>query len=214
MRKFKDLFNKIADSKNLFVAWDEFKRDKGTRPDVLEFELNLESNIFNLSHELQTGIYKHGPYTGFFITDPKRRHVHKATVRDRILHHSVFSVLNPIFEPTFISASFSCQINKGSHRGVEALSKMLNKESRNACRPCYALKCDIQKFFDSINHDILLSLLSRRIGDKKVVNLLKELVGSYVNEAEPRERERERERVWRYAPKRNTYWEPYFPTLC
>lgn len=202
MRKYKELFNKIVSVENLFFAWEEFKRGKGSRTDVLEFEMNLEPNIFKLNRELEDGTYKHAPYSGFFITDPKCRHVHKAIVRDRILHHSIFSVFNPIFEPIFIADSFSCRIGKGSHRGVTTLQKILRKESHNNSRRCYALKCDIRKFFDSIDHSILLSILNRRIGDKKVMALLNELIESYETKSEFR-RERERE-FWRFALQRNT----------
>lgn len=195
MRKFKNLYNRITSVESLFSAWEKFRRDKGTRADVLEFERDLEPNIFQLNRELEKDEYKHGPYTGFYITDPKRRHVHKATVRDRIVHHSLFDVLSPIFEPMFISSSFSCQIGKGSHRGVKALSRMLKKESRNNSRVCYALKCDVRKFFDSIDHEILLAVLRRRIGDKETEYLIEKLVASYSVESGIYERERERERV-------------------
>jgi len=194
MKTYKDVFEKVINLENLFSAWEEFKHGKGSRPDVELFERDLEPNVFGLNGDLKCGNYKHGLYTGFFIADPKRRHVHKAIVRDRVLHHAVFSILNPIFEPTFIAASFSCRIGKGSHRGVEAVAGMLKKVSRNNSRPCYVLKCDIRKFFDTINHHILLSRLSRKIRDVKMMSLLRELIESYSSEAEfMRERERERE---------------------
>ena len=81
----------------MFRAWDVFKSDKKNKLDVMDFELELERNIFDLYRDLKNGIYKHGPYKGFWIHDPKLRRIHKATVRDRVLHHAIFSVLNPIF---------------------------------------------------------------------------------------------------------------------
>ena len=128
---------------------------------------------------------------GFFISDPKRRHIHKATVRDRVAHHAVFNILNPIFEKTFIANSFSCRIGKGSHKGVEIVTDMIRKVSRNNSRPCYALKCDVQKFFDSIDHQILLSFLSERIQDEKMMRLIRELIGSYESGKSGIKRERE-----------------------
>ncbi len=194
MKTFKNVFDKIADLEHLFWSWKEFRQGKGSRTDVLEFEMELEPHIFRLHRELQSMTYRHDPYTGFFITDPKRRHVHKATVRDRILHHATFSILNPIYEPTFIASSFSCRIGKGSHKGVDMVSRMLLKVSRNNTLPCYALKCDVRKFFDSIDHEILFIILSKRIRDKKALWLIRELIDSYeAKGAEPRERERERE---------------------
>lgn len=172
------------------MAWREFRKGKGLKPDVQEFEKDLEQSIFELSRDLKNKKYRHGSYTGLYITDPKLRHVHKAMVRDRVLHHSVFQTLNPIFEPTFIATSFSCRINKGTHKGVDMVKKMLNKESRNNTRTCYALKCDIKKFFDSIDHPILIGILSKKIRDTETIELLRELIGSYKTEVRY-ERERE-----------------------
>src|SRR3989338_9563507 len=110
MKTHKNLFDKIISPENLFSAWDDFKNDKRSKIDVQRFEYHLEENIFKLRRELQNKTYEHGQYTGFYIRDPKPRHIHKAAVRDRILHHALFSVVNPIFEQTFIQSSFSCRI--------------------------------------------------------------------------------------------------------
>jgi len=98
MKIYKNLFEDIISPENLFSAWDAFKSDKRNKPDVVRFEWQLEENIFVLHRELGNKTYKHGPYAGFYITDPKQRHIHKASVRDRVLHHAVFSIINPIFE--------------------------------------------------------------------------------------------------------------------
>ena len=125
MKIYNDLFNKIISLDNLFHSWDEFKADKRNKPDVLKFEWYLERNIFGLHHELRNKRYRHSLYSTFYIQDPKQRRINKARVRDRILHHAIFTVLNPLFEPTFISHSFSCRINKGTHKGVQTLAKIL-----------------------------------------------------------------------------------------
>jgi RNA-directed DNA polymerase len=130
-------------------AWEEFRRGKGSRKDVQEFEWRLEQNILSLCRDLRAHSYRHGPYSAFTICDPKQRRIHKATVRDRVLHHAVFSALNPIFEPTFIAHSFSCREGKGTHKAVSALEKWLRQVSRNYRYPCFALKCDIHQFFAS-----------------------------------------------------------------
>ncbi|HDQ22820.1 MAG TPA: RNA-dependent DNA polymerase [Candidatus Uhrbacteria bacterium] len=179
MRFYNELFNKIISLENLFSAWDEFKKDKRKKRDVMEFECNLEGNIFKLHEELAAKIYRHSPYTSFYINDPKQRHIYKAEVRDRVLHHAVFSVLNPVFEATFIPASFSCRLGKGTHKGVEFLAKILRQVSGNGHNPCYALKCDIKKFFDTVNHKILLEIICRKIKDKDTLWLIKEIIESY-----------------------------------
>lgn len=179
MKIYKEFFWLIISPQALFKAWEIFKSDKRSKPDVAEFEIHLEQNIFDLYRDLKNGTYEHGPYEGFWIHDPKVRRIHKATVRDRVLHHAIFRALNPIFEPTFIPNSFSCRVGKGTHKGVEKLREMIRAESRNNTRPCFALKCDVRKFFDSIDHTTLLKILSRRIKDKKVMCLMREVVGSF-----------------------------------
>lgn len=179
MKTYKRIFDSLIAPEHLFGAWDEFKKEKRNKADVMNFERDVEQHIFQLHRDLKDKIYKHGPYTAFYISDPKLRHIHKATVRDRVLHHAIFQKLNPMFEPGFIADSFSCRIGKGTHKGVERLAEMLRAVSRNSMRPCYALKCDVRKFFDSIDHEILLTVLARRIKDPEVMWLLKEIVGSF-----------------------------------
>lgn len=179
MKTYKRIFERMTSLEYLFSAWDRFKQEKRTKADVMTFERDLEQNIFQLHRDLQNKTYKHGPYTGFYISDPKLRHIHKATVRDRVLHHAIFAALNPIFEPGFIADSFSCRIGKGTHKGVERLMHMLRAVSRNGTRPCYALKCDVRKFFDTIDHEVLLEILGRRMNDADVIWLLQEIVRSF-----------------------------------
>ena len=194
MKIFNDIFTRIASRENLFDAWDAFRIGKQKKPDVLAFEWNLEPNLFKLHRELRAGAYQHGPYQSFHIRDPKPRHIHKATVRDRIVHHALYNILNPIFEPAFIADSFSCRIGKGTHKGVSRLHGLLRKVSRNNTKPCYALKCDIQKFFASVDQKILLSQIRKRIRDVRTLDLIERVITSY-DAVGTRERERERERV-------------------
>jgi len=131
MKIHKNIFDQIVTPENLFLAWDEFKKGKTGKSDVLAYKWDLESNIFNLNNKLKTKKYKHGGYTSFYVHDPKQRHIHKANVGDRILHHAIFTALNPVFEPTFIANSFSCRVGKGTHEGVKTLGKILRKVSKN-----------------------------------------------------------------------------------
>lgn len=179
MKVYKNLFQQIVSSENFFAAWDEFRVDKRRKKDVQAFEFKLEQNIFQLHRDLATKQYKHQAYMGFYIRDPKVRHIHKATVRDRILHHAVFRILNPVFEQTFIANSFSCRVGKGTHKGVLAAESMIRKESRNYTMPCYALKCDVRKFFGSIDHEILLAILKKRIVDPDTMWLMEQIVRSF-----------------------------------
>ncbi len=181
MKTYYDLFNKIIAPENLFAAWTEFKQGKQRKPDVLAFERNLEENVFRLSRELHDKTYRHGAYEGFYISDPKQRHIHKATVRDRVLHHAIVAVINPVLEPTFIPTSFSCRVGLGMHKGIEALERMSRSVSRNGTRPCVMLKCDIRKFFDNVDHILLLSILAKRIKDADALWLLTGVVESFAS---------------------------------
>ncbi|QQG45419.1 MAG: group II intron reverse transcriptase domain-containing protein [Candidatus Sungiibacteriota bacterium] len=182
MKIYKNVFGKIISLENLFSAWDKFSSDKKKKRDVVEFEWEFEQNIFQLHRDLKNKNYKHGTYTSFYIQDPKQRHIHKAIVRDRVLHHAVFSVLNPIFEPTFIAHSLSCRVGKGTHKGVDILDSITKAVSHNIHKPCFALKCDIKKFFGTVDHTILMTLLVKRIKDADAMLVLKEIVESLKSE--------------------------------
>ncbi len=179
MKIYRNLFNDIISAENLFSAWDKFRNGKRNKKDVRLFEWNLEENIFKLHRELKNKAYKHSNYTSFKISDPKPRNIHKAQVRDRILHHAVFQILNPIFEAGFISASFSCREDYGTHKGVQFLQNTLRKASKNGKVSCFALKCDIKKFFDTIDHNVLFGILKRKIKDTDALWLLREIISSF-----------------------------------
>jgi retron-type reverse transcriptase len=166
------LFHKIISVENLFCAWREFKRGKNKSPDVQAFAFSLEDNIFTLHDQLLLGIWQPDPYVGFYIKDPKLRHIHKASVRDRVFYQAVFRVLDPVWEPKFIAHSFSSRVGKGTLAGVIAIESFARKASRNWTRKSYALSCDIRKFFDSIDHGILESLIARVISGNQEDQLL------------------------------------------
>ena len=179
MKTFHKLYPQISSIENLFQAWEEFKKGKHKKIDVGIFERNLEDSLFSIHKELIAKTYKHRSYTGFHITDPKQRHIHKAEVRDRIVHHLLFKVLNPLFDATFISDSYSCRKGYGTHKGFKKLVIYTRKVSKNYTRNCWALKCDIKKFFDSVDHDILLQIIKRKIKDEDALRLVEEIIRSY-----------------------------------
>jgi len=178
-----DLFDQIINIENLFLSWLEFRKGKANKIDVQIFERNLEDNLFKLHWELKNNIYRHQPYKSFTIYDPKIRVIHKATVRDRIVHHAVFRILYPVFDPYLMPDSYSCRVGKGTHKAVERLDLFIRNVSRNYQQTCYALKCDIQKFFASVDHEILKKLLARRISDRNVLELLSGIISSFTTQA-------------------------------
>ena len=172
-------FDSIISVENLLLAWREFIRGKRGKSDVQEFSLRLMDNIFSLHSDLKNFTYRHGSYQAFNISDPKPRNIHKAIVRDRLLHHAIYRILYPFFDRLFISDSFSCRINKGTHKAVARFKYFTNKASKSNTRTCWVLKCDIKKFFASIDHAILLGILRGYIPDQRMTNLLEEIIRSF-----------------------------------
>jgi len=154
-----DLFHEIISLENLFCVWKEFRKGKRKKSDVAYFEANLEDNLFRLHAVLSDKTYTPDEYSSFFVADPKLRHIHKATIRDRVLHQAVFRVLYEIFDPKFIFDSYSSRNSKGIHAGFARLVKFSKQISSNYRKPSWVLKCDIKKFFDSIDHEVLLNLI-------------------------------------------------------
>ncbi len=171
-------FSSIISCKSLFSAWKEFKRGKEKKLDVQRFAMALEENIFSLYRELQSGTYKHSAYDSFYVHDPKLRLIHKAEVRDRILHHAIVRAIEPLFESTFIFDSYSSIKGKGTHRAIMQLRAFAKILSVNHTKTVWALQCDIRKFFDSVDHDILITFLQEHIQDRKLLSLLDHIISS------------------------------------
>lgn len=172
-------YEEIVNLDNLLEAWKEFVRGKRGRRDVQEFQQDLMHHVIALHRDLADKTYKHSAYQAFNISDPKPRRIHKASVRDRLLHHAIYRQLYPYFEKRFISNSFSCRLGKGTHKGFVALEHMARKVSKNYTKQCHVLKCDIRQFFASIDHDILIDILNTHIQDKDFMWLLTEIIESF-----------------------------------
>ena len=163
----------------MFLAWREFSKGKRNKKDVQDFEFNLENNLFHIHQELRSKAYQHSHYITFNVCDPKLRKIHKATVGDRILHHAIFRILYSVFDKSFIFDSYSCRVNKGTHRAVNRLEKFCGKASKNNSKNIFALKCDIKKFFDSVDQEILLELIREKIQDKNAIWLIEKIIRSF-----------------------------------
>jgi len=143
------------------------------------FQARLSANLVDLYLSLASRTYQHGLYTAFNVSDPKPRNIHKATVCDRVLHHLIFKELYPYFDNKFVYDSYSCRNNKGNHRPLNRFKQFARKVSMNNSRTCYVLKCDIKKFFSSIDHEILVKILSRHIADADMLCLLEKVINSF-----------------------------------
>ncbi len=136
-------------------------------------------NLLALHENLKNKTYTHGGYHAFKVNDPKPRDIHKATVRDRIVHRALYRVLYPFFDAVFIADSYSCRNGKGTHRALRRFETFARKVSCNRTKTAWVLKCDIRKFFASIDHEILLGILRERIPDQDILWLLGEVIGNF-----------------------------------
>lgn len=177
--QFIHTYQHIISLENLLGAWEEFVRGKRLRRDVQEFAQNLMSNIISLHRDLAARTYVHSAYEAFNISDPKPRNIHKASVRDRLLHRALYRTLYPFFDRTFISHSYSCRLGKGTHKALYAFRDVVYKVSQNHTKTAWVLKCDIRKFFASVVQQILMKILMGYIPDKDILWLLSRVVGSF-----------------------------------
>jgi len=136
-------------------------------------------NVLELHHDLAAGIYQHGGYHHFKISDPKPRDIHKASVRDRMVHHALYRQLYSFFDSTFINDSYSCRKEKGTHRAVNRFRSFAYQVSKNNTCTCWILKCDIRKFFASIDHRVLMEIISVYIPDIRTRALIANIVSSF-----------------------------------
>jgi RNA-directed DNA polymerase len=136
-------------------------------------------NLLLLHTDLKNKTYIHGIYKAFKINDPKPRDIHKATVRDRVLHHAIYRLLAPFYFKLFIADSYSCQLGKGTHKALKRFEYFHRKVSKNNTKQCFVLKCDIKKFFASIDQNILIGILQERIQDTDILWLLERIITSF-----------------------------------
>lgn len=182
MKIWHNVYSEITTLESLFQAWDQFIKGKKKKTDVLAFTIFLENNLFPLYESLKNKTYKHGGYQSFYVRDPKVRHISKAVVKDRVVHHLVSAILYKIFDSSFYMHSYSCRKEKGTHKAVEAFIKIGRKASKNNSSKCFVLKCDIKKYFATVDHKILKELLKRKVKDEELLWLLDEIINSWHSE--------------------------------
>lgn len=177
--QFIHAYDDIISIENLLEAWGEFIKGKKHRKDVQTFLVRLMDNLFDLHVDLKNKTYIHRSYEFFTLFDPKLRDIHKASVRDRILHRAIYRKLSPFFDKTFISDSFSCRLEKGTHKALERFTTFHSKASKNHTKTLWVLKCDIRKFFASIDQEILIQILEKYISDTDTLWLLFQIIKSF-----------------------------------
>ena len=169
----KNLFQEVCKLENLYNAYLRARRGKNNSTEVLKFTYNLENELFKLQEEIKNQKFITGKYRHFTIFEPKERKISALPFRDRIVHHAICSVIEVIFNSTFIYDSYACRKGKGTHMGANRLQKFIRK-----CNNFYVLKCDVSKYFLSVNHEILKKTIREKISDYKLLQLLDGIIDS------------------------------------
>ncbi|MBN1485614.1 MAG: RNA-dependent DNA polymerase [Chloroflexia bacterium] len=165
MKRYKNLYPQVVSFANLHEAYRKAAKGKRGQPNVASFELELEANLFRLQEELESKTYHPGPYYSFYISDPKRRLISAAPFRDRVVHHALCNIIEPIFERSFIADSYANRVGKGTHKALDRCQQFARQYH-------YVLQCDLVQFFPSIDHTVLRDILGRKIGDRDVLELV------------------------------------------
>jgi RNA-directed DNA polymerase len=171
MKTHKNLYPQICTFHNLYLAYRAAARGKRGKPEVAAFERQLEPNLFRLQEELLAQTYRPGPYRHFSIRDPKPRVISAAPFRDRVAHHALVRVIEPIFEARFIHDSYACRVGKGTHRALDRCQEF-------ARRFPYVLQCDLVHFFPNVDHAILRQVLAQPIADRQALWLIDRIIES------------------------------------
>lgn len=175
-RTIKNCFYENLTFDKLLNAHLRARQQKTTKKELIIFEMNLENNLINLLNKLKKGIYEIGNYRTFYVTEPKLRKIQALPYVDRIVHQwYVEEFIKPFIVPKFIKDTYACIVGRGTHKAVEAIQHYMQIYQRNH-GPYWILKCDIKKFFYSINPKILFSILKKQISDKKLLNFTYHLI--------------------------------------
>jgi len=181
MKTYKNIYYKIYKWENLFLAFKKARKKKSKKQYVKTFEKNLVENLQQLQFELMTKTYKPNPLKTFILRDPKTRKISVSDFRDRIIHHALCNIIEPIFQKTFIHDSCASQKGKGNLFAIKRYYKFLRKVTKNGKTKGwfnnsqvvgYCLKADIKHYFQEVNHKILLSIVNKKIPDRNTIQLI------------------------------------------
>jgi len=189
MKTHKNLYKKLCSKENIFLAYEKARKGKRKKESVIEFEKNLKENLLALQKELIWQTYNPKPLKSFTIRDPKTRKIHASAFIDRIVHHAIINVLEPIFEKVFIYDSYASRKDKGTHKAVERFKGYIRKISKNGrvvknalnnnMIEGYVLKADIKHYFEEVNHEILMNILKKKINDEKALLLIDKILKNF-----------------------------------
>mgnify|MGYP001610891308 FL=1 len=176
-----NLYDKIISLKNLTLAWKRARKGKSKKPDVYEFEKNVAYSLKILHDELKNQSYRPKPLQTFILRDPKTRKISKSSFRDRIVHHALVRVIEPIFDKTFIYDSCANRKRKGTLFAWKRFDRFKRKITINLHSEAFCLKADIRHYFEEVDHEILLKILERKIADEKTMWLIRQVLNNNKN---------------------------------
>jgi len=188
MKTYKNLYKEIISIGNLILAWRKARKGKTKKDYVKEFEQDLIANLFGLHNELKNQTYKPKQLKDFILRDPKTRKISKSTFRDRIVHHALVRIIEPIFDKGFIYDSCANRLGKGNLFAIKRFDIFKRKVTKNGKTKGmfnknqvkgYCLKADIKHYFEEVNHDVLLEIIFRKIKDEKVIWLIKRILTNF-----------------------------------
>jgi retron-type reverse transcriptase len=171
MKSYANLWPRITSFENLYEAFRQARRSKRSRPDVAAFEFDLESNLLALQRDLVCDTYRPGGYRNFVVREPVERVISAAPFRDRVVHHALCRVIEPLFDRVFLPHSFANRAGKGTHRAMNRCRVLM-------ARHRYVLKADVSKFFPSVDHAILSALLAKRVRCAPTRRLVRSILDS------------------------------------
>jgi RNA-directed DNA polymerase len=167
------MYTELTSWDNLLLAYRKASKGKRGHPNVAAFEYKLEDNLLHLQRELKTQTYKPGEYHSFYIHDPKKRLISAAPFRDRVVHHALCNLIEPIFERSFIFDSYANRLGKGTHKALDRAQQFTRRFK-------YVLPCDVRQFFPSIDHEILRNILSATLTNGDLLWLVERVLASGV----------------------------------
>lgn len=171
MKTCSGLYPKVWEFENLYLAWRKARKGKRRREQAAAFERVQEEELLNLQEELRGFTYQPGEYHSFYIHDPKKRLISAAPFRDRVVHHALYRVMEPIWERRFIHDTYANRVGKGTHRALDRTTEF-------ARRYQYVLQCDVKQFFPSIDLTLLRAEFARRIRDEGLLWLCDKILAS------------------------------------
>lgn len=177
MKTLKNVFEQVVDYDKLYRAYLNARLCKRYRYEVLNFSAHLEDNLVKLQKELIDRTYTLGKYREFYIYEPKKRLIMAQPFKDRVVQWAIYQVLNPVFAQGYITDSYACIKERGTHKAVKRLHYWLRQVGKKP-EKYYFLKLDISKYFYRIDHDVLMGILKRKIRDDDMIFLLDKIVNS------------------------------------